>query len=73
MARQEILIYLQNMIKCLEFLMGPPGFQHNQIYKYSHIYNENEYQVHNECILMNGNGSNKKSTLLKLALYPSEY
>ncbi len=48
MARQEIAIYSQNMVGYLEFLMGYPGFRHNQTYKPSHIYNENERQAYNE-------------------------
>ncbi len=47
-ARQEIAIQLQNMINCLEFLMGHPGFQYNQIYEPCHIYNQNEHRVYNE-------------------------
>ncbi len=48
MARQEIAIQLQNMVDCLEFLMGDPDFWHKQIYERSRIYNENERQVYNE-------------------------
>ncbi len=48
MARQEIAINSQNVVDCLEFLMGHPGFWHNQIYEPSCIYNENERQVYNE-------------------------
>ena len=48
MAGREISIHLRNMIRCLEFLMGYPGFWHNQTYEPSCIYNENEHQVYNE-------------------------
>ena len=48
MAGQEIAIYLQNMMGCLEFLMAHPGFLHNQTYEPSCIYNENEQQVYNK-------------------------
>ncbi len=40
---QEIVIQLQNVINCVEFLMGYPGFQYNQIYKPCYIYNQNKY------------------------------
>lgn len=30
-ARQKIVIHLQNVIECLELLMEHPGFWHNQI------------------------------------------
>ena len=43
MTRQEISIYLQNVIEYLEFLMGYLGFWHNQTYKPSCAFNENEY------------------------------
>ncbi len=36
---QEIAIQLQNVINCVEFLMGQPGFQYNQIYEPCYIYN----------------------------------
>ncbi len=42
MTKQKIAINLQNMISYLEFLMRHLSFWHNQIYKPSHIYNENE-------------------------------
>ncbi len=48
MARQEIAMHSQNVVGCLEFLMGHPGFWHNQIYEPSCIYNENERRVYNE-------------------------
>ncbi len=48
MARREISIHSQNVIRCLEFLMGHPGFWHNQTYEPSRVFNENEYQVYNE-------------------------
>ena len=48
MARREISIHLQNLIGCLKFLMGHPGFRHNQTYKPSCVYNENEHRVYNE-------------------------
>ncbi len=47
-ARQEIAIYLRNVVGYLEFLMDHPGFQHNQTYEPSCIYNENERRVYNE-------------------------
>ncbi len=42
MARQKTVIHLQNIVGCLEILMGHPGFWHNQTYESSCIYNENE-------------------------------
>ncbi len=36
------------MMNCVEFLMGHPGFQYNQIYKPCHIYNQNRHRVYNE-------------------------
>ncbi len=47
-ARQEIAIHSRNVVGCLKFLMGHPGFWHNQIYEPSRIYNENERRVYNE-------------------------
>ena len=43
MAGQEISIYLQNVMGCLEFLMSHPSFWHNQTYEPSCVFNENEY------------------------------
>ncbi len=51
MARQKIALYSQNVVDCLEFLIGHPRFWHNQIYKPSRIYNENDQQVYNEMYL----------------------
>ncbi len=48
MARREISIHSQNMIECLEFLMGHPGFRNNQTYEPSRVLNENEHRVYNE-------------------------
>ena len=48
MPGQEILRHLQNMVDCLEFLMGYPRFQHNQIYKLPCVFNKSENQVYNE-------------------------
>ena len=48
MARQEIAIYLQNVVRCLEFLMRHRRFWHNQIFEPSRVYNENEEQIYNE-------------------------
>lgn len=48
MARQEIAIYSQNVVRCLKFLMRHPSFQHNQIYELFRIFNKNEQQVCNE-------------------------
>ncbi len=48
MAGQEIAIYSQNVVGCLDFFMGLPGFWHTKIYELSYIYNENEHQVYNE-------------------------
>lgn len=36
---QELTIYFQYIINCLRFLMGYPGFERNQIYQSSYIYN----------------------------------
>ena len=47
-ARWDILIYLQNVIGCLKFLIDHPGFWHNQNYEPSYIFNENKYQVYNK-------------------------
>ncbi len=47
-ARQEIAIQSRNVINCVEFLIGHPGFQYNQIYEPSHIYNQNKHRVYNE-------------------------
>ena len=48
MTEREILIHSQNVIRCLQFLMGYPSFLYNQTYKPSRIYNESEHQVYNE-------------------------
>ena len=48
MVGREILIYAQNLIKCLEFLIGHPGLWHNQTYKPFYRYNKNEHQIYNE-------------------------
>ena len=47
-AKQKIAIYLQNTIRCLEFLIKHPSLWHNQIYKPLYIYNENKNQVYNK-------------------------
>lgn len=43
MTIQKISIPLQNMTRCFEFFIDHLGFQHNQTYKLSHLYNENEH------------------------------
>ena len=48
MAEQKIVIYLQNVMSCLKFLMIHPSFCHNQKYKLFSIYNKNEQQVYNK-------------------------
>ena len=48
MAGQKISIHLQNVIRCLKFLMSHAGFWHNQTYKPSCVFNENEHRVYNE-------------------------
>ncbi len=48
MARQEIAIHPRNVVDCLEFFVGHPGFRHNQTYELSRIYNENDQRVYNE-------------------------
>ena len=48
MTRRKIAIHLQNVLGCLEFLMGHPSFWHNQIFEPSRIYNENEERVYNK-------------------------
>ena len=47
-AGQEIAIQSQNVLSCIEFLMGHPGFQHNQIYEPCCIYNQNGDRVYNK-------------------------
>ncbi len=37
MAKQEVVIYSQNIVSCFKFLMEHPGFGHNQIYESSRI------------------------------------
>ena len=48
MARQEIVIQLQNVVRNLEFLIRHPGFWQNQTFEPSCVYNENEKPVYNE-------------------------
>lgn len=48
MDEHEIAIHLQNVIGYLEFLIRHLGFWHNQIYKFSLIYNKNEDQIYNK-------------------------
>ena len=48
MARREIAIHSQNVVRYLKFLMRHPGFWHNKTFEPSCIYNENEEQVNNE-------------------------
>ncbi len=48
MARQGIVIYSQNIVGCLEFFMGHPGFRYDQTYEPSHIYNKNDQRVYNK-------------------------
>lgn len=71
MAKQEISIYLQNMVRCLKFLMRYSGLQNNQLYEPFYVYNENEEQVYNEMHTGNWQQNQQKSTLLKLLIYPS--
>ena len=47
-AGQEIAIQSQNVLSCIEFLMGHPGFQHNQTYEPCRVYNQNGDRVYNE-------------------------
>ena len=47
-AGQEIAIQLRNVLSCIKFLMGHPGFQHNQTYRPFCVYNQNEDRVYNE-------------------------
>lgn len=48
MPKQDILIYLQNIVGYFKFLMRDQGFWHNQSYKPSHISNGNENWVYSE-------------------------
>ena len=48
MARQEIAIYLQNVVGCFEFLLRHSSFRYNQRFEPSGIYNKNEDQMYNE-------------------------
>ena len=48
MARQEVAIYLQNVVQYLEFLMRHLNFWYNQTFEPSRVYNKNEEQVYNE-------------------------
>ena len=68
-AERENLIHLQKMIECLKFLMGHPGFQHNQIYELCWVFNENKIEPIMKCIPVNDGRNNKKSTLFKALLY----
>lgn len=45
---QKIVIYLQNVIRCFEFLISHPGFWHIQICESSYVYNKNEHQHYNK-------------------------
>lgn len=48
MAGQQIATHLRNLIGCLEFFIGHPGFWHNHTYESSCIYNKNDQQVYNK-------------------------
>ena len=48
MARQEISIYSQNVIGCLEFLMDYARFWYNKTHKPSCVFNKKEHQVYNK-------------------------
>ena len=48
MAGQEISIHSQNVIGCLDFLIGYLSFYHNQTHKPSCVFNKNEHQIDNE-------------------------
>lgn len=48
MARQDIAIYLQNVVGCFEFSRRHPCFWYNQTFESSCIYIENEKQVYNK-------------------------
>lgn len=48
MLRQKDAISLQNMLGYLKFLMRYPGFQQNQIFEPSSVYNKNDELVYNE-------------------------
>lgn len=45
---QEIAIQSQNVVSCIEILIGYPGFQYNQTYEPYHIYNQNKNRVYNK-------------------------
>ena len=47
-AGQEIAIQSRNVLSCIKFLMGHPGFQHNQTYEPCRVYNQNGDRVYNE-------------------------
>lgn len=64
-AKQEIAIQSQNVINCVEFLMGHPDFQYNQIYEPCLIYNQNKHLIYNEMHTGIGGRNNKWSILLE--------
>jgi Plavaka transposase len=47
-AGQNLTIQSRNVIDCLRFFMGHPGFRENQTYQPSRIYNQNNDRVYNE-------------------------
>ncbi len=48
MTEWEIELYLQNIVRSLEFLMKHQSFWYNQKYKPSYIYNKYKDQVYNK-------------------------
>lgn len=48
MSRQEISIYLQNVVDYLKFFIKHPKFQQNQTYETSDVFHKSENQVYNE-------------------------
>ena len=47
-AGHNLTIQSRNVIDCLRFFMGHPGFWENQIYQPSCIYNQKDDRVYNE-------------------------
>ena len=47
-AGQNLTIQSRNVIDCLRFFIGHPGFWENQTYQLSRIYNQNDDRVYNE-------------------------
>ncbi len=67
---QSLTIQSRNVIDCLRFFMGHPGFWENQTYQPFHIYNQNDDRVYNEMYAGNWWWEKQKELLVETTIIP---